>query len=326
MLHTPSRNSPGHILHCAYGFTSYLFLHRRLGNERRCALSMRACEDRDAPEGQPHVVLPPEEDGTWSCAPAFKPLHKLAQSSDDHPPDSSALPPSPHLHELTRAELIARLAAAEESCARYANAARAILAALALSPAANAYYARIARTLLVDTLETLPSITSIRHCECSMPSIASGAEAPVLDLVRFDGLSYSEWDVLWSPRSWWLSVAVTTAVGLHVHVRVSNLKLQGRFRCSLPHDLSSVRIGFAGSPHIDLSIETEIGIGVVPVPFHESIESTVREGIANFFAGNLLNDNSMLFVLRRRQCLIGEEEVAAAVEAAKRASSILSRV
>lgn len=296
----------------------------RSKNARRPLVAMKAVEEL-APAADTNFSVPhPVEDGTWSQAPRFIPMHKLAQSEPQlgSPLSSAEL----DIHELTRAELIEQLAAAEARCARYANAAKSVLAALALSPVANAHYSHVARSVLLSTLETLPSVSSVSFCECSMPSIASGAEAPNLDLIRFDGLDYSEWGVSWSPRSWWLSVALTTILGLHVHVRVSNFRLQGQLRCSLSLDLSSLRLAFAGSPKLDLVIETKVGLGVVPVPLRDSIETTVRDGIANFFSANLLNENSMLFVLRRRQYAIGDDELAAAIDAANRASNILSGV
>jgi hypothetical protein len=164
----------------------------------------------------------------------------------------------------------------------YEAASRQLLAALTLSPAANAFYARYARTLLANALASLSVVTAVGHVECSMPSVASGAEGPDLHIARYDGLHYSEWDVDWRPSSWWLSVAVATSLALRVQVRVSGIRITGRARCALPRDLSSVRVSFVDAPKLELQIQTSVELSSVPVPLQANIDHEIREHITRF--------------------------------------------
>lgn len=253
------------------------------------------------------------------------------------PPDPADSPRSPHalatpalsaaaspLASLTRAELEARVLSAEAGAARYACAARALLAALALSPLANAHYSGVARALLRASLAALPTVASVDVCECSFPAVASGAEAPALASVRWDGLGYSEWDADWRPASWWLGVQLTTALGLVVRVRVSGMRVRGRVRVALAGDLSAVRVAFAGRPVVELSIETAVSMagGYVPVPIRETIDEGIRKAVSGFVRDNLVKGQSMIFVLRRRPVDVSDEDIATALEAAQRQSSI----
>jgi hypothetical protein len=241
---------------------------------------MVSIDDDEKPACQGFVVPAPEYDGTWTQAPAFPSLAK--KDIFDEADSQQASRDSAPLASLSYEELLARCHRAEAACARYEHASRTLLSALALSPSANAFYARHARTLLAAALVALPAVGTVGHVECSMPSIASGSEGPHLQLARFDGLQYSEWDVHWQPSSWWLSVSVVTALSLKVHVHVTDIRITGRVRCALPYDLSSVRVGFTDEPNVHLQINTSIELGSVPVPLHAAIDREIRQQVHNF--------------------------------------------
>lgn len=274
-----------------------------------------------------YTVTPPVPDsrGTWLAAPLLQPPSKMSSLSTS--PSDGASPrsvPDASLSSLTRAQLEARLRAADAAVERYNRASRALLAALALSPAANAQYAGVARGLLREALLALETVSSVEHCECSMPAVASGAELPVVDLVRYDGLDYCEWECDWRPKSWWLSVSLRTVLGLSVSVRVSEIRVEGLVRVALSEDVSSLRLAFSGSPRIELGIDTRCSVGSIPVPLRDTIDEGIRTAVTSFVEDNLINGNSMLFVLRRKNEELGDEDVAAATEAAQRHSSITS--
>jgi hypothetical protein len=300
------------------------------------------------PRAGPYTVMPPTPDCSWTVPPPFPIV-----SADLAPPSSPVTPASRRdslyaevprcqatgaisplvatassLSSLSRAELELRVLRAEAAVDRYAAAARHLLSGLALSPTANAGYSAVARGLVRNALLALPSVSAVDLCECSFPAVASGAEAPALVLAHYDGLGYSEWEVDWRPASWWHSVALTTTLGLRVRVHVSALRVVGRVRVALSDDLSAVRLSFAGSPVVELSIETTVSIagGYVPIPVRDTIDEGIRAAVSGFVRDNLVDEKSMVFVLRRRPPSVSEEEVAAALEAAQRQSSIMSLV
>jgi hypothetical protein len=248
------------------------------------SVGMVSIDDVDKQARGGFKVPVPELDGTWTAAPKFPSLPKIALIEESRTTQSTDKADKNDLggllNNLSYDELLERCARAEAACAMYENASRSLLSALALSPSANAFYARHARTLLAAALDALPSVATVGHVECSMPSIASGSESPVLQLVQYDGLRYS--DVDWRPSSWWLSVAVVTGIALKVHVHVTDIRIAGRIRCSLPVDLSSVRIGFTRKPIMHVQIDTSIELGSVPVPLHTAIDTEIRHQISNF--------------------------------------------
>lgn len=183
-------------------------------------------------------------------------------------------------------------------------------------------YSDVLCMALRETLSTR-AVGDVVYCECSMPSVASGAEAPQVDLVRFDALGDSEWDVDWSPRSWWLRLGVEVGMGLRVDVRVAEVRVRGRVRVGLSKNLSSVRVAFVGEgPLIELGVETSVFVGgVVPIPVRQSVDEGVRAAVSDFVDDNLVGENSMVFVIRDRrpeQDGITKEEVEEARSAAAR--------
>lgn len=264
------------------------------------------------PDQKSYKLRPPIPDNSWQEAPAFvsseptaSASRKLGADSDDKEPkeenpdfleEHEASPQEPEEdaslklrppESLTREELLERLAQAEKTCARYDHVARKLLSALALSPVMNDFYSRHARILLRDALLSLPSVSEVGHVECSMPSLASGSDAPFVEPVRFDGLQYSEWDVEWRPRSWWLSVAIKTPLLLRIYVRLTGMGVVGRMRCSLSADLSSVRLAFSRRPSVWWTTETRVlGFGAVPEVLKSGLDAEIANQVERFTVSN----------------------------------------
>lgn len=233
-----------------------------------------------------------------------------------------------HLSCLSHSDLLQYAMETTSRLNEWQNAASSLLTSVALSPEmTDIFYSRSLRALLTSALESLDSIEALQHVECSMPSIA--AEAPEINLVQWHGLHFSEWDVQWTPTSWWVSVSADGSrwgLAFNCLANVSQISLTTRLRCSFSKDLSAVRVRFTGTPRLDMQVDTTVGWGVVPVPVRESIEQMIRSEIQNFMDSRLCNDEGMIIVLRRRPLLsLSESDVFEATLQAKRAGNIKLR-
>lgn len=199
-----------------------------------------------------------------------------------------------------------------------------MVGALALAPDCTAMYARLLRELLCDALLGVASIDALRHVECSLPSLPT--ERPALSLVRWDGLTDSEWDVEWSPTSWWVSVSAVGSrwgIGFNAVTRCSAIHVSGRLRAAFSPDLTALRVAFVDTPHLAMSVRSRVGWGAVPLPVRQQIEQVVRNQLRDFVSDTLVSDQGLVIVLRRKAVeLVTEDDVREATEAAERANSV----
>lgn len=229
------------------------------------------------------------------------------------------------LKALSHEELVERLAGAELRLRKWEASASELVTTLALSPdMTEGLYARSLRDLLSAALLTLESVDGLRHVECSMPCVA--AEAPHVSMREWAGLDYSEWDVEWSPSSWWVSVSADGSrwgLGFNVLTRVSAMRLEGALRCAFSKDLTSMRTSFMEKPCLEMDVESSVGWGVVPIPVRVQIEAMVRAEIERFVEQRLTGDESMVVVLRRKALAkITESDLLEARDQAKRSSNV----
>lgn len=272
--------------------------------------------------------------GCATSPPPFPPAHRASSDAD------ILKAPKPHesaetdeddealrldLHNLSREQLIARVLASEQQLRGWKAAVSELVTTLALCPEmTEGYYARSLRNLLSESLQALDAIDSLRHIECSMPSVA--AEAPSVTLLHWSGLPYSTWLVDWSPSSWWLSVSAVGSrwgLGFNSLTNVSAIYLRGRLRCAFSSDLTAVRISFVEPPELDMCIESSVGWGAVPIPVREQIEASVRAEIVSFVETRLTGEESMVFVLRRKALeKISDSDLLEARKQAERASMV----
>lgn len=281
------------------------------------------------------ALVPPEEtvDGCYMMPPPFNPTAGKYSTTEarSRKTDNASIRNASikeDLSCLSHSELLHYAVETTSKLKEWQNAASCLLTSLALSPEmTDIFYSRSLRALLTSALESLDSIDALQHVECSMPSIA--AEAPQIDLVQWHGLHFSEWDVQWTPTSWWVSVSADGSrwgLAFNCLAKVSQISLTTRLRCSFSQDLSAVRVRFTGTPHLDMQVDTTVGWGIVPVPVRESIEQMIRSEIENFMDTRLRNDEGMIIVLRRRPLLsLSESDVFEATLQAKRAGNIKLR-
>lgn len=271
------------------------------------------------------IDLVPElvnEFGRYTPAPGFT---RVSVEGDDDPATRTE---RDALLAMDKASLVDEVLSHRARVTMWERAAREIVSGLALAPDSNAVYARALRALLTQALAAVPSIDELRHVECSMPSLA--AEQPSISLLHWGSLSYSEWHVTWSPASWWVSVSCIGyrwGLSFNVLTTCSNIFVRGIVRCAFSEDLTSLRVSFTREPTLHMTVESKVGWGAVPVPVQEQIEGIVREEIHRFVSENLVGNESLVVVLRRKaKEAVSAEDVVEAKEAAKRANSVHLRL
>lgn len=282
-----------------------------------------------------HTTQSKEEPPTYVTPPPFSP--SLSHDFIDPQPDTNGHPHAPphqqttlhaQLSSLSRSQLEQRLIDTDSALHTWRTAATHLFTSLALSPEmTDAVYARSLRAMLKSALESLDSLESLRHVECSMPSVAK--EAPSLDLIRWDGLHFSEWHVEWAPASWWVSVSADGSrwgLAFNCLTNVSNIRLNGLIQCSFSHDLTALRLRFATTPYLHLDVNTAVGWGIVPVPVQQSIAQIIRDQIDSFVDTRLCSHDGMVVVLRRKSTNpLSDSDVSEATSQAKRANAIRLR-
>lgn len=290
--------------------------------------------DKPVPQQNSNPDSPPEtprdakntNEGTYTIPPLFP----SAELTDYHPtifdiPTEKINLSTSDLESRSKSELIELIINHQQQLESWRCAASDFLCALALSPEmTDSVYARTLRDLLTNALESLDSIDALKHVLCSMPSIRK--EAPVVNLLKWTGLEFSEWDVAWAPSSWWVSLSADGSrwgLPFNCLARVSNIQLRGRMQCSLSKDITALRVRFIHPPQITIHVATSVGLGVVPVPVQQSIAELIRGQVMNFVESRLCCDEGMVVVLRRKLTApITEDDISEAMAQARSASTV----
>ncbi len=268
---------------------------------------------------EPELV---NEFGRYTPAPTFR---RISLEEDGVP---EARTERDALLAMDKASLVDEVLSNRARVQMWERAASELVSGLALAPDANAVYSRLLRALLTQALAGVSAIDELRHVECSMPSLA--AERPSISLLQWSSLAYSEWHITWSPASWWVSVSCVGyrwGLSFNVLTSCSSIFVRGVLRCAFSEDLTSLRVSFTREPTLHMSVESKVGWGAVPVPVQEQIEGIVRSEIHKFVMENLVGNESLVVVLRRKaKELVSDEDVQEAKEAAKRANSVQLRL
>lgn len=233
------------------------------------------------------------------------------------------------LSKLSHAQLVQHVVDSQYALHEWRHTCSDILSVLTLSPEmTDVFYSRSLRNLLKSALESLESVDCLRHLECSMPSIA--AERPFVDIIRWDGLNYSEWKIIWSPKSWWVSVSADGSkwgLAFNCLANVSAISLNAKIQCSFSPDLTSLRLRFMEKPKLNMSVETNVGWGFVPIPVQQSIQDIIKSQIHQVVDSRLCNPQGMVVVLRRKPSSesVSDNDIYEATMAAKRANEVRLR-
>lgn len=263
-------------------------------------------------------------------------LERAPPTAVSLPPNLPAIPPPPvpppqddpllaTLKSLSHESLLHRALASERLLRQWRSAASHFFSALALAPTmTEAYYARTLRNLLSHALERLDSIDELRHIESSMPCVST--ERPDIYLHRWDGLSYSEWHLQWSPSSWWVSVSANGSrwgIAFNCLTTVTDISLRGLVRCAFTPDMSAVRVAFLSRPHLHMQVASSVGWGAVPLPVQQSIEQLVRAEIGAFVQSTLTGEDNVVIALKKSGVQsLSETDVLEAKAQAQRACNV----
>ena len=161
-----------------------------------------------------------------------------------------------------------------------------------LSPDMNEMYNTECSTLLRDALKTVEQIQTIKYVDCSFPSVPS--EAPHIQLIRWESMQYSEWQVRWAP-SWSVQVAVEGLQYLQftLMLRLFDFRISGRIVFRASNDLSEIKLMFLSQPKMRLKTECSVSWGSVPLPLQTYIETVVQDEFQRYTRDNVVTPHEM---------------------------------
>ena len=176
--------------------------------------------------------------------------------------------------EVARLQLL--LQASEAKVAMWEECMQQLVHCVMLSPDMNDMYKTECSTLLKDALNGVEQIQAVRFVDCSFPSVP--AEAPHIQLIRWESMQDSEWQLRWAP-SWSVQVAVEGQqyVSFSMSMRLYDLRLSGRITLKMSTDLATIIISFKQPPKLRLKTECTVSWGSVPLPLQTYIEQVVQD-------------------------------------------------
>ena len=127
------------------------------------------------------------------------------------------------LLEKENAKLRDDLDASRQEVQRWSLFSAQIFNSIVLSPDACAYYKELARKVLTQGLEA--AALTVGYADCSFPS--TSGNAPTVELVAFESLGKSLWNVVWAP-AWHINVSASGSramVPYNTLVQVSEMQV-----------------------------------------------------------------------------------------------------
>ena len=170
----------------------------------------------------------------------------------------------------------AALRSAEEQSTHWQHCVHDLFNGLLLNPRMNARYELKISKLLEKALSKQEHIETVRYVKCSFPSVAS--DAPRLRLIQWSSLDSSEWEVRFAP-CWKIELSLegrSLMMPFKLLVRVGQIRMRGEMRVSFPPDLMHTLISFNTMPTFDMSIDSEVSLGSVPMPLQRGVSALLR--------------------------------------------------
>ena len=161
----------------------------------------------------------------------------------------------------------------------------------------------------------------MRYVRCSFPSVA--AEAPELLLRRWVSMDDSDWEVSFRSKCWSIELGLegrTMLMPFKLIVRVTAMSLKGVISLTLPNDLAFVVFSFHEMPKLQMTMDTTVSLGSVPMPLQRGASALIRAEIKKWLSNTAVAPHSLKInrsVRTQDQLdLQAEEDLAAAPAAA----------
>ena len=113
-------------------------------------------------------------------------------------------------------------------------------------------------------------------------------------LVRWNGLSDSEWALDFSP-AWSCELALDgrQMISFSTVVRVSGVRVAGRLGLSFSSDMRRLGIRFLEKPVLDVRVACHVTLGQVPLPIQNQLSSLIHDEAMKWIATNLVAPNEL---------------------------------
>ena len=225
--------------------------------------------------------------------------------------------------EKENKKLRSALESERQSVERWTLFSEEIFNSIVLSANACDFYKRLATGILREGLEAVS--LDVQFVQCSFPSTI--LNAPNVELVTFESLSDSLWNITWAPL-WKIDLGVSGKKALipyNTLVEVSQFHIRGSIKLSLAHDLSELTISFIQKPEIAMALESSLRVAnSVPVPLRNVIESAIRTAIDTWIVENLVAPHRTTVRMDRliKKNTLTANDIAAAQQAAQVAAEI----
>jgi len=195
-----------------------------------------------------------------------------------------------------------------------------MLCSLALTPSMSAWYAELVNDLLTSALETAENVQKVNFVQCSFPCVQK--EQPKLKVLRWDGMKYGEFELIWTPSSWWIAASLQASLGCQLIVTLRSLSIRGIVRTALSYDCSALRFSFCSMPKLTMKASSQIVVGSVPLPVQDWTERLIIRKIHEIVRRYLVESERVIILRRPYNLSLTDEDFVAAEKAAMRAVSI----
>jgi len=199
--------------------------------------------------------------------------------------------------DLLERALVATQAALDterSQCAQWKRCMCEILNGIGLNGRMNAKHELKVAQKLEAALRKQEHVEAVRYIRCVFP--AAAANAPNLQLKRYESLQWSRWDVVWSPSSWSIELCLeghSLFVPFKLVCRVRDLKLRGEMTACFPPDLGHVTFSFVELPEVKFEIDSETSIGSVPTPLQRGVSKLIKHQLTKWMSARVVAPNSM---------------------------------
>ena len=198
--------------------------------------------------------------------------------------------------DLLERALVATQAALDterSQCAQWKRCMCEILNGIALNGRMNAKHELKVAQKLEAALRKQEHVETVRYIRCVFP--AAAANAPNLQLKRYESLQWSRWDVVWSP-CWSIELCLeghSLFVPFKLVCRVRDLKLRGELTACFPPDLGHVTFSFVELPDVRFEVDSETSIGNVPTPLQRGVSKLIKHQLTKWMNSRVVAPNSM---------------------------------